>query len=73
MAWFIYNSGAASNPTSYTLVGSTPTCPGANRICAIFADPDGGGFPILTTALRNNMIDALNSRTDIAGSVLLKT
>lgn len=73
--WFSYNGGTApaSSPTSYTLVGSEPTCPsGTNRICAIFAENSGSDLPIITDGVKNSMINALNSRSDIPGAVLLK-
>jgi hypothetical protein len=70
--WFSFTGTNPTLETDYTLVGSQPTCPGTDNICAIFADPDlSGTKPVITLALRNDMILALNASTDTT-NVLLK-
>lgn len=72
MPWFILTLGSgANNPVNYILVGPMPTCPGANQICAINASLGSGGMPIITAGLKDEMVDALNMRTDYP-NVLLK-
>lgn len=48
-------------PASYSL--GTPSCSGNNQICSIEAD-DNGGKPIITDDLRNEMLEALNTRSN---------
>jgi len=77
MPWYKFTPGGAtpnpSNRNQYTLYGGggfPPSCPGNIRICAIQA-MDSGGLPILTTALLNEIIQALENRND-STNVLLK-
>lgn len=48
--WYLL--GSCLNPydsSSYIFVGSTaPSCPGTGRICAVLADDNESGKPILT-------------------------
>lgn len=73
MPWFILPSGLSpTNPVNYILVGVQPICPGTNRVCAINAVIGPGGFPVISGALKDQMIDALNMRTNHP-NVLLKS
>ena len=72
-SWFKYNGVLYEplDPTSYTLVGPTPTtCAGANRVCALYVN-NVGGYPDLTCNLKEEIIYALNTRSDIPGKILL--
>ena len=72
--WFIFNGvpDLASDPLNYTIVGSQPTtCSGTNQVCAIYANI-ANGIPILTDAVQDDIIEALNNRTDTPGKVLLR-
>lgn len=64
MSWFSLNvNGNPTQPGDYSPVAS-PSCPtGTNKICAIQADPDGSGQPVITDSLKDEMIVALHSRT----------
>lgn len=63
MAWFRLNSGSPTNPNNYTLESGTPTdCIGTNQICAVQA-ADNAGKPVLSPALKDQMIDALHFNT----------
>ncbi|MFB2121227.1 hypothetical protein [Parapedobacter sp. 2B3] len=57
--WFKYNSGPATNPASYTEQTGTPSCGGDDLLCAIFAEDDTTGHPVLTQALKDEMLDAI--------------
>ncbi|WP_293924792.1 hypothetical protein [Sphingobacterium sp. UBA6320] len=64
MAYFSLNtSGNPTDPQDYTLQGSQPTCLGEDQICAVQASNNGSNKPVLTEALKNEMIIALHSRT----------
>ncbi len=60
MAWFSFTGTNPSEPSHYSLVSTQPTCTGAQSVCAIQANDDGDNNPILTNALKNEMIQALN-------------
>jgi len=60
MAWFNFTGSNPTDASHYTLVGSQPSCTGAQSICAIQANNDGEDNPVLTNALKNEMIQALN-------------
>lgn len=71
MPWFMLPPGlSASNPANYMLIGAQPTCPGANKICAINAALGTGGKPIISNSLQNEMIDALNMHTNYPNVML---
>lgn len=77
MPWYQFTpGGGAFNPSDrnqYTLYGDgsfPPNCPGNIRVCAIQA-MDSGGLPFITTALLNEIIQALENRAD-STNVLLK-
>ena len=72
MPWFILPSGStATNPVNYIPVGVMPLCSGTNRVCAIDAAMSGG-YPIFSNGLKDEIINALNSRTN-SPTVLLKS
>ncbi|GGH14624.1 hypothetical protein FAZ19_07315 [Sphingobacterium alkalisoli] len=67
MAWFSLNpSGNPTQPNNYTLQSSQPSCSGEDQICALQANNNGSGQPVITDALKNEMIVALHSRTPSA-------
>jgi len=62
MAWFnLNNPNAPGTPSSYSPVGS-PSCSGDQQICAINATASGSQ-PVITDALRNEMLTALNTHS----------
>lgn len=76
MPWYSFTPIGAtpfspSDPNNYTLVGITPpTCPNPNNfICAIQAN-DNLGEPIFTVALLQEMLTALNNRTETTNVLL---
>lgn len=67
MAWFsLTPDESPTNPSNYTNVGNTrpTTCEGQDQICAIQANDNGSGQPVLTDALKNDMISALHNRAN---------
>jgi hypothetical protein len=64
--WYLKSYG--SNPfdsNSYIFVGSTaPACPGNGYVCAVHAEDNGSGRPVLTPALLLEIHTALNTNTD---------
>ncbi len=66
MAWFSLNPGGnPTQPNDYTAVGS-PSCSGTNQICAVQTTANASNKPNLTSALKDEMIIALHSRTSSA-------
>jgi|GEM_PF-597105 len=66
MAWFsLQPSGNPIQPSDYTLLTNPPTgCSGTNQICAVQATPNSSGQqPVLSAALKDEMIEALHNRT----------
>ena len=61
MAWFSFTGSDPVTPSDYTL-NPSPSCAGANKICAIQADADSNNHPEITDSLKDEMIRALNSR-----------
>jgi len=78
MAWYLFTPPLTgtpnpSDPNQYTLNGdgsTPPVCPFNDTVCAIQA-PDNSGKPIISTALRQEIITAVNNKTESA-NVLLK-
>mgnify|MGYP001324607170 CR=1 FL=1 len=70
MAYFTYDGGPATSPSSYTLVGSEPSCGGNDLLCGIQADASGSN-PILTQQLKDEMLDALAEGIPSANVFLL--
>lgn len=71
----VYQLNAGGDPTEsldYTQ-NSSPTCAfGTDKICSITANDDGNGYPVLTAALKDEMIRALHNRTPNIPTVNLK-
>ncbi|MCS3556945.1 MULTISPECIES: hypothetical protein [unclassified Sphingobacterium] len=65
MAWFsLQPSGNPIQPSDYTLLTNPPTgCSGTNQICAVQATTGPGNTPVLSAALKDEMIEALHNRT----------
>lgn len=62
--WRIYGADPCL-PESYVNVGQTPpNCPGTCYICAIFAENDGLGRPIIDADLKDQMMTAKNTCQD---------
>jgi len=76
MPWYVFTPGGSTpnpaNRNQYTLFGMfPPSCPGNEKICAI-QSMDSGGLPIMATSLLNEIIRALENRTE-STNVLLKS
>jgi hypothetical protein len=68
--WFLFTGSTPCLPTDYMLVGSQPSCPGSDQLCAVFADPDGTGRPIITPSLCCDISWALNHGVDTMNVLL---
>lgn len=64
MALFNYTGPDPSDPSSYSLT-STPTCTSpTEQMCSLEANDDGNGQPIITDALKNEMINSLQNQVN---------
>lgn len=65
MAWFNYTGTDPSQPSHYTLIAGTPTCAvPTQQMCALQAMNDGGGNPVITDALKNEIIFSLQNQVN---------
>jgi hypothetical protein len=63
MAWFqLEPAGSPTDPQDYTLEPNPTGCIGTDQICAVQAT-DNAGHPVLSAALKDEMINALHNRT----------
>jgi hypothetical protein len=73
MAWFNFTGTDPSQPSHYTLLSGVPTCTGATqRTCAIQAMNDGSNNPVITEALKDELIYSLENQVNNT-NVRLKT
>ncbi|MCW2258691.1 MULTISPECIES: hypothetical protein [Sphingobacterium] len=65
MSWFSLDSnGSPIDPNDYQLESTPPIgCDGTDQICAVQATPGPGNIPVLSAALKDEMITALHNRT----------
>lgn len=66
MPWFQLDSGGSpTEPSDYTSAGTTPPsgCNGTDQICAVQTTTGPGNTPILSAALKDEMINALHTRS----------
>jgi hypothetical protein len=61
MEWFQLTGSNPTQPSNYSPIGS-PSCLGEDQICAVQADNNGNNEPVLTEALKDEMIQALHDR-----------
>lgn len=65
MALFNYTGSDPSQPSSYTLATGTPSCSSPKQqMCALEADDDGNGSPIITEDLKDEIINSLQNQVD---------
>lgn len=65
MAWFSYTGADPSQPADYTLLPGSPSCTGSpESMCALQAMNDGSNNPVITDALKNEIIFALENQTN---------
>ncbi|MEN5088598.1 hypothetical protein ABE426_19195 [Sphingobacterium faecium] len=65
MAWFSFTGTDPSQSSHYTLVASQPTCPGlTQRMCALQAMNDGSNNPVITDALKDEIINSLQNQVN---------
>ncbi|RKE46848.1 hypothetical protein [Sphingobacterium detergens] len=72
----LFQLSATGNPTvpaDYSLNPSPSCASGTNQICSITANDDGTGKPVLTPALKDQMIVALHTRTSNPPTVSLRS
>lgn len=71
--WWKNYGGDPDNPAHYSDVGSTPpSCPGSCKVCAIYAEDDGLGNPVIDAQLQAQITAALKTCVD-QPRVLLRT
>ncbi|WGQ11539.1 hypothetical protein QG516_07705 [Pedobacter gandavensis] len=72
--WYTFTTqpGAdTNNPNNYYNPQDTqPNCPGNDRLCAILAEDNGFGFPLITTQILVDIANALQSGINQARAVL---
>lgn len=72
--WYTFTnaSGATTdNPNNYSNPqDSKPGCPGSVRLCAILADDDGFGFPVITSQIQADISNALQGGSDVGTAAL---
>ncbi|WP_282638700.1 hypothetical protein [Sphingobacterium thalpophilum] len=74
MAWFSFTGTNPSNPAHYSAPSSTPpscTSP-TEQMCALQANDNGSNQPVITDALKNEIINSLQNQVD-GPNVRLKT
>ncbi|KKX46778.1 MULTISPECIES: hypothetical protein [Sphingobacterium] len=66
MSWFPFTGSDPSDPTHYSSpVPTQPSCPGATQqICALQASADSNNEPIITDALKNEIINSLQNQVN---------
>lgn len=55
-----------NSPSSYAKAHQAPVCIGTQQVCSIYAQVDNNNFPVITEALSNEIITALNTHTPSA-------
>ncbi|MFD2905203.1 hypothetical protein [Sphingobacterium anhuiense] len=62
MNWFSFTGTDPSQPSHYTLVPSQPSCAGLpQKLCALQAQNNGSGNPIITDELKEEIIDCMEN------------
>ncbi|AIM37004.1 hypothetical protein KO02_10090 [Sphingobacterium sp. ML3W] len=66
MALFALTGLNPSNPAHYTYItGTPPVCANpTQQMCTLQADNDGSGLPIITPALKDEMINSLQNQVN---------
>lgn len=65
MALFNYTGPDPSKPSSYIPSSGLPSCPGSpQRMCTLEADDDGNNKPIITDALKDEIINSLENQVN---------
>lgn len=63
MALFTYTGSDPSQPSSYIPSSGTPNCSGSPQsMCTLEADDDGNDEPIITEALKDEIINCLQNQ-----------
>ncbi|AIM37964.1 hypothetical protein KO02_15645 [Sphingobacterium sp. ML3W] len=62
MALFNFTGTDPSQPSHYSLATTTPTCPPpTQQMCTLQAMNDGANNPVITDALKNEIINSLQN------------
>lgn len=65
MALFNYTGTNPSNPLHYTLATTPPTCTTpTEQMCTLEAANNGSDKPVITDALKNEMINSLQNQVN---------
>lgn len=65
MSWFPFSGTNPSDPTHYSAPVTSPICTGLpQQMCALQAANNGSGQPIITDALKNEMINSLENQVN---------
>lgn len=65
--WYSFTTTAGADPTdpaNYSLLSAKPTCPGTAKICAICAQDDGFGHPVITCGILADMVITIQFGVD---------
>lgn len=72
--WYTFTTqtgASVSDPNNYYNPQTLqPACPGNVKLCAIWADDNGFGFPSITTQILIDIGNAVNSGNDQARAIL---
>lgn len=66
--WYTFTTASGADPLDPTNYSNPqpnkPACPGSARVCAILANDNGFGFPVITSGIQSDMTLALQTGTD---------
>lgn len=72
--WYTFTTlpgASTSNPNNYSNPQTNPpSCPGSVKLCAILANDNGFGFPVITSAIQSDIANAVNTGNDNGTAIL---
>lgn len=73
--WYHFTTQSGANPSDPNNYSNPqdlrPSCPGSSKLCAILADDNGFGFPLITSQLLTDIANAINTGNE-NGTVTLR-
>lgn len=74
--WYTFTTANGADPLVNTNYSNPqpnkPNCPGSDSVCAVLANDNTFGFPVITQSIQNDIVNALQTGSD-QSTVALRT